>query len=189
MDFGRDDYNRYFSKLPEPENNEVSFGMDEPMFLLRASDPLAPKILLDYATTLRLTTKNTEVSDSVIRQAQKMIDWQTKHPTKYADFIHEQPEMIKNEGRIQELVHKLELGDKLSAEEFEQLEDLVITVHGKGAFKLALKDDMMLYPAMNPGGHGIIETYGFVNPDDFKSAKLVIGITPSNEMIIMKNEL
>ena len=59
---------------------------DEPVFLLRGQDALAPSILLDWASRLRALGGDPEMVDLVRIQAQRMIAWQNEHGCKIPDL-------------------------------------------------------------------------------------------------------
>lgn len=75
----RRDYNR----IQDPENK---IPEDEPVFLLRAQDKLAPELLLDWSKRLRLNGGNPTMATMVENHAQKMIIWQKVKNSKLPDL-------------------------------------------------------------------------------------------------------
>jgi len=59
---------------------------DEPVFLLRGQDVLAPSLLLDWASRLRALGGDLELTDLVRVHAQRMIQWQQKNGAKMPDL-------------------------------------------------------------------------------------------------------
>ena len=75
----REDYNRIQDPLGLiPEN--------EPVFLLRAQDKLAPELLLRWAAKLRLAGGSPEMAAMVEAGAQEMIAWQANMTSKLPDL-------------------------------------------------------------------------------------------------------
>ena len=79
MIHGRKDYNR----IQDPENK---IPEDEPVFLLRGQDQLAPDLLLRWAHKLRLYEGNPEMARMVEDHAMKMIKWQRNVKVKMPDL-------------------------------------------------------------------------------------------------------
>jgi len=80
MIHARQDYNERIqdSKNIIPE--------DEPVFLLRGQDALAPTLLLDWASRLRSLGGDPNMADLARIQARKMLAWQAKHGLKIPDI-------------------------------------------------------------------------------------------------------
>jgi hypothetical protein len=75
----REDYNRIQDPAGLiPEN--------EPVFLLRGQDKLAPSLLLRWAAELRLQGGNPEMARIVEDGAQEMIEWQKNINKKLPDL-------------------------------------------------------------------------------------------------------
>jgi hypothetical protein len=72
MKFNRKDYND-LNQLNE------KIGKDEPVFMLRAKDVLAPDILDLYAQELIMSNASEEIVQSVSDQAKEMRKWQNKN--------------------------------------------------------------------------------------------------------------
>lgn len=64
---------RDYDRIQDPENK---IPEDEPVFLLRGQDPLAPELLLRWAAKLRLKGGQPAMARLVEDQAQAMLDWQ-----------------------------------------------------------------------------------------------------------------
>lgn len=75
----REDY----MHIQDPSNK---IPAEEPVFLLRGKDPLAPKLLLKWASELRLQGGDPEMAKMVEDHAQKMIAWQKTMETKLPDL-------------------------------------------------------------------------------------------------------
>lgn len=60
-------------RIQDPENK---IPEDEPVFLLRGKDPLAPELLLNWATRLRLAGGDPTMARMVEDHAQSMLVWQ-----------------------------------------------------------------------------------------------------------------
>ncbi len=72
MRHARSDYDRFQDPahlIPE----------DEPVFLLRGQDILAPALLLRWAAELRLAGGDPKMATIVEEHAQCMIEWQKRH--------------------------------------------------------------------------------------------------------------
>ncbi len=79
MKHAREDYNR----IQDPEN---LIPEDEPVFLLRGQDALAPKLLLNWAANLRLVGGDPAMAKLVENQAQAMLEWQKNVKVKNPDM-------------------------------------------------------------------------------------------------------
>jgi hypothetical protein len=75
----RPDYNR----IQDPENK---IPQDEPVFLLRGQDNMAPELLLRWAAKLRLQNGDPKMAQMVEEHAQKMIEWQKSIKSKRPDL-------------------------------------------------------------------------------------------------------
>ena len=78
MKFTRDDYNR---RIIDTEN---LIPADEPVFLLRAQDALAPDTLRFYAKLLK-ENGNTTMAEELLAHARSMIVWQKSVKVKQPD--------------------------------------------------------------------------------------------------------
>lgn len=79
MKHARPDYDRF----QDPSN---LIPEDEPVFLLRGQDKLAPELLLRWAAKLRLAGGDPAMAKLVEDHAQKMIEWQKNVKVKIADL-------------------------------------------------------------------------------------------------------
>jgi hypothetical protein len=59
---------------------------DEPVFLLRGQDVLAPSLLLDWASRMRSLGGDPKMADLVRAQAHRMIIWQNENGSKIPDL-------------------------------------------------------------------------------------------------------
>lgn len=80
MIHAREDYNR---RIQDSEN---IIPADEPVFLLRGQDALAPSLVLDWASRMRSLGGDPNMADLARVQAQKMIAWQDEHGVKAPDL-------------------------------------------------------------------------------------------------------
>lgn len=80
MKFSRKDYNE---RIIDTANR---IPVDEPCFLLRAQDKLAPKLLLEWATAVRLSGGDPAMAAEAEEHAQEMIRWQNTHKVKTPDM-------------------------------------------------------------------------------------------------------
>ena len=78
MRHARDDYNR----IQDPANK---IPIDEPVFLLRAQDMLAPGLLAIWANELLIRGGSNDRAKEAIDHAQRMIAWQELHGCKLPD--------------------------------------------------------------------------------------------------------
>lgn len=72
-----------YMRFQDPENK---IPKDEPVFLLRGQDILAPELLLLWAAKLRLKGGNPRMAEKVEDHAQKMIEWQKTKKVKLPDM-------------------------------------------------------------------------------------------------------
>lgn len=79
MIHAREDYMR----IQDPENK---IGQDEPVFLLRGQDVLAPGLLMKWAEELISRGGDKRLAKSVVSHALKMIEWQEEHGSKLPDL-------------------------------------------------------------------------------------------------------
>jgi len=70
-----------FNRIQDPENK---IEKDEPVFLLRAKDKLAPDTLRFWANTLSISGNN-KLADEIRNHAKNMEDWQEKNGCKLPD--------------------------------------------------------------------------------------------------------
>ena len=72
MRHAREDYNR----IQDPEEK---IPEDEPVFLIRAQDVVAPAALENYATMAELVGADPKLVNMVREWAEEMRDWQATH--------------------------------------------------------------------------------------------------------------
>lgn len=82
----RQDYQR----IQDPENK---IPEDEPVFLLRAKDELAPGILVKWSEELIARGGDRKMAQMVTQHSVKMVEWQSKHGCKLPDL----PESAKTD--------------------------------------------------------------------------------------------
>lgn len=174
MDFGRSDYNEVF----DGANIENSpFEPDEPVFMLRGTDPIAPKVLLRYATDLISVGSDNRIVDSVIKHAQKMMAWQTTHKTKYPDLIRDDANRVEKLSRIKEIISSIEVDHKISSAVYEELFNIMDYCYGVNSLKILGPNEL------DPQVSGYVAK----DQDTIAESLLVIGITEQKEWIILKN--
>lgn len=81
MKFSRQDYD---NRIIDTKN---LIPEDEPVFLLRSTDSLAPRLLLQWAMELRLAGGDPDLAKNAEAHAQKMLDWQKIHKAKTPDQV------------------------------------------------------------------------------------------------------
>ena len=79
MKHAREDYNR----IQDPAG---LIPEDEPVFLLRGQDPLAPNLLIQWAKKLHLLGGDIKMAELVEDQAEAMIKWQKDHGSHLPDL-------------------------------------------------------------------------------------------------------
>jgi hypothetical protein len=80
MIHARDDYDK---RIQDSENK---IPENEPVFLLRGQDALAPSLLLDWASRMRSLGGDPGMADLVREQAHRMILWQNENGVKIPDL-------------------------------------------------------------------------------------------------------
>lgn len=64
---------------------ETSIGENEPVFLLRAQDRLAPDTLIYWASQLKASGGDVDTANNIIKFAERMRIWQLTHNVKIPD--------------------------------------------------------------------------------------------------------
>jgi len=105
MKFGRSDYNR---RIVDTENK---IPEDEPCFLLRGQDSLAPKLLLMWAMELRLNGGDVSMAIEAETHAQEMLKWQKDHRVKTPDMYRQSDEKKFILDSIKEDIDQIRLGN------------------------------------------------------------------------------
>lgn len=180
MNFGRKDYNDRIVDLDHeiPDN--------EPVFLFRARDPFAPKILMQYAGELMLSSKDSSIADSVISQAKNMIEWQKLYGVKESDISRSSVDSIsitEYMDKIESILCSIELDAKISESDFNTLERLMNSVYGDNSFYALTPKDF------------IKSDNGYNLKDEVKSHlskmnyRLCIGVTPDCRWVIISKNI
>jgi hypothetical protein len=86
----RPDYNR----IQDPANK---IGEDEPVFLLRAKDKLAPDAVMYWADLLEDNDGDPELIKAARDHARLMVKWQSENTYKLPDY---NPEKDKEDGTV-----------------------------------------------------------------------------------------
>lgn len=79
MKHAREDYNR----IQDPEGK---IGEDEPVFILRAHDRIAPDVVDAWADLAEEEGAEKDIVDHARQHARDMRDWQEKHGSKIPDL-------------------------------------------------------------------------------------------------------
>ena len=79
MKHARGDYDR----IQDPENK---IGQDEPVFLLRAKDSIAPAMVENWASALQASGGNYKMVSMALEHAHKMREWQKENGCKIPDL-------------------------------------------------------------------------------------------------------
>lgn len=141
MKFGRSDYNKRIidtaGKIPE----------DEPCFLLRANDSLAPRMLLNWAMELRLAGGDPNMAREAEDHAQAMIQWQKSHGAKTPDMYKDDPTKVL----IKEQIERLISTNKIDLKELTRLLGLYYDSDGNEFVLIVLPSDLS-QPLMNSDG-------------------------------------
>lgn len=92
MKHARSDYQKRFGEDPAVKDPSLlppgcsAIGEDEPVFLLRGHDRLAPHNLFDYAARAEESGCDRVLVETVRNHARAMIAWQEKHGFKEPDL-------------------------------------------------------------------------------------------------------
>lgn len=98
MLFNRPDYDKRI------KDSEGLIPDDEPVFLLRGQDKLAPRLLLQWAAELRLSGGDPAMAESAEAHAQRMISWQKSHRCKTPDMYQDSYERVHLRDKIKKLL-------------------------------------------------------------------------------------
>lgn len=82
---GRDSYNERI------QDSEDLIPVDEPVFLIRGQDKVAPRVLRFYASCAHAAGCSSDLIKTVMQQASDMETWQKEHGGKFADLPGEEP--------------------------------------------------------------------------------------------------
>lgn len=85
MKHSRKDYNR----IQDPEGK---IPEDEPVFLLRAQDEIAPIIVMQWAMLYEQNNGDKKLVELAKNQARDMLEWQIVHGYKKADLVNQPKE-------------------------------------------------------------------------------------------------
>lgn len=119
MNFSRNDYNERIvdtaGLIPD----------DEPVFLLRGKDPLAPRIVLIYAMELRLMGGDPYMASNLEKHAQDMIRYQKEHGTKIPDMYRDSENKQNLKRMIDEIVLKWKESGRYLPDDFKRFQDIL----------------------------------------------------------------
>lgn len=113
MKFSRSDYN---GRIIDTEGR---IPKDEPVFLLRSTDSLAPRLLLMWAMELRLQGGDPKLAEEAEAHAQEMINWQKSHEVKLPNMQRDSNQKQWILVKIQGLLNQIELGDQVNLKELQ----------------------------------------------------------------------
>lgn len=111
MKHARSDYN---GRIVDLENK---IPIEEPVFLLRGQDKLAPKLLLMWAMELRLQGGDPSMAEEAERHAQLMIEWQKTHRVKTPDQYNDSPEKQFILTKLKSLIQSIDEGKYVTSTE------------------------------------------------------------------------
>lgn len=117
MKFSRKDYNERIIDLAG------KIPADEPVFLLRGKDPLAPRIVLTYAMELRLIGGDPSMASNLERHAQDMIRYQKEHGTKIPDMYRSSEDKLNLKRILDGMICKWKSTMSYTTEEFIEFQD------------------------------------------------------------------
>lgn len=133
MDFGRKDYNENINSII------ANAPKDEPVFLIRACDTLAPEILLEYASLLRLRGIDSNVADSIVAHAQKMVNYQ--HPLRIGEINSDSDEpKLDAVTTIDSILSMIEVDGFCKASQLSTIAELMSKFFGDDSFLLLTKE-------------------------------------------------
>jgi len=84
MIHAREDYNGI-----QDTNGDTSIGDNEPVFVLRAKDILAPQTLRFWANKLKESGGDLRTANHILDWANKMVMWQYENQAKVPDTPHD----------------------------------------------------------------------------------------------------
>lgn len=67
------------------QRGELRFNPEEPLFILRAKDEVAPMGIEDYSERARESGASEEFASAAVQAAETMRNWQREHPAKIPD--------------------------------------------------------------------------------------------------------
>lgn len=79
MKHARDDY----ARIQDPDNK---IPMDEPVFILRAQDKVAPATILFWTLEAYKAGASQNITSAALEQCRRMFAWQAEHGSKVPDM-------------------------------------------------------------------------------------------------------
>lgn len=136
MKFSRHDYN---GRIVDLENK---IPLDEPCFLLRSKDKLAPKLLLMWAMELRLQGGDPNMAAEAENWAQEMIEWQKTHEVKTPDQYNDSPEKQFILSKIKTIIQSINEGKYITSTE---ISNWLTKYYGdvKGLYYILMPSDLI----------------------------------------------
>lgn len=137
MKFSRSDYN---DRIIDKDNK---IPIDEPVFLLRAKDSLAPRMLLNWALELRLAGGDPDMAREAENHAQEMIEWQMIHGCKTPDmYVGVGTERGFNLDKLKALIEAAKAHEKVS---LNSITKYALKYYGhEKSFKILMPMDLKL---------------------------------------------
>lgn len=174
MKHAREDYDRRIVDL----DNKIPH--DEPVFLLRGQDILAPGLLLEWAKQLRLHGGDPNMARTAEDHAQAMIDWQRDHGAKTPDMHNESAE------RKSWKVKLLSLLENETKVNFPEMQKLFDKIYGNGD-KLYIFTAAELKTPTDSLEDIILDNLVVEDEDRFEESRLAIFIGPRFWKVIKQN--
>lgn len=135
MDFGRKDYNENIHEIIDQAPS------DEPVFLLRGSDKLAPTLIASYVKELVMAGVDQDIIDSAVSQCRKMIEWQERNGSRVTDLGGVLGGSRKDSSlrELKEVIEDLKSGNEVNP---VRLVDLCTAVYGSGSIIIYTRTDL-----------------------------------------------
>lgn len=182
MKHARKDYD---ARIVDLENK---IPIDEPVFLLRGQDQFAPRLLLMYATEIRLSGGDELMARNVEDHAQSMIRWQSKHGGKYPDLTgsNESRERLLTE--ILGLIKVIESSEQKNSNDLVKLNKMYSEFYGEDnpmviLFRTDLKEDRKYIKISETS----LEDFNLIDKD-LHNCNLVVYID-QKQVIFLKNTI
>jgi hypothetical protein len=181
MKHAREDYNNRIvdlqNKIPE----------DEPVFILRGQDKLAPALLLEWAKQLRLNGGDPKMARIAEDHAQDMIKWQKERGSKIPDLYQDSQEKEPLRLRINEIIDELISTKIIINATFVELDKLIKSYYGDDEDIYVLTESDLLDDYISEDDLSV--SHFKLDVSRYNSAKLVIYIGRTKYCKIIKNRV
>lgn len=179
MKHARSDYNSRIVDLEHkiPEN--------EPVFLLRGQDKLAPRLLLMWAMELRLQGGDPSMAEEAERHAQLMIEWQKTHKVKTPDQYNDSPERQFILGKLNTLIEEVKSG--LYTGNAKDIINWLTKYYGdtKGLYYILMPSDLKPESKFKPVNQLVFDDFKVIDEDTLEMMKAKLILFCSNKDIII----